>query len=182
MLEKYSKGNHSINLLFFKRIKIFCLGAIAWLSSCRSIEVYYEHNQEIDFKQYKTFNIHNKVDSLPLVPMNLRILKNEVSRQMTTKGYELAEKPDIIIHIDIYLATRSYAYTEDYTPLFSSSKSLVVVNVFQEGTLLIDHFDTSNNEKISQGYAIALVSSEYKNANNIVKALKRMYKDFPVTK
>ena len=34
--------------------------------------------------------------------------------------------------------------------------------------MLIDHFDTSNNEKIFQGYAIALVSSKYKNANGII--------------
>ncbi len=68
------------------------------LYSCGSTRVDYDYDEEVDFTRYQTYNYMPDMQS-GLSQLDLNRLMNATDEIMQAKGFQKADKPDILINI-----------------------------------------------------------------------------------
>jgi len=155
------------------------------IAGCSGIRVTTDYDRKADFSKYKTFNFSKEVDKVSLNDLNRRRLKDAITKEMGTKGYQLSSSPDVLVNAFVkgktkYSATANTSYFGGmYYRGMSSSNTYVDVNKSIEGTLFIDLIDVQEKKMIWEGVAEGLVNprteTREKTINSVVEQIFRNY-------
>jgi len=177
---------------------------IILFSSCSSMKVTTDHDPNVDFSQYKTFNF------LPWSKGSDQILSNyDKKRVRAAATYELEklgykkteEKSDLAVNILVIIDQKSgtSAYNDYYKsgmgvgyyygpwgynyPGGVSPYTTMHSYNYEVGTMIVDLLDVNKKQLAWQGIAKKTLSSAKKGDGSAVKeAMAKLFKDFPLKK
>jgi len=156
------------------------------MAGCASIKVSSDYDRKADFSKYKTFNFSKEVDKVTLNDLNLRRLKDAITKEMEAKGFQIATTPDVLVNAFVkgktkYSATANTNYYGGmYYRGFGISNTYVDVNKSIEGTLFIDLIDVQEKKMIWEGIAEGLVNPRTETRENQINSVVGMiFKNFP---
>jgi len=170
-----------------KKTVITVLGIILFWASCSTLKINHDYDTRTDFSPYKSFawaQAPKEIVGSPRArlladnPMLDRRIKNAVSDQLVSKGFQQANNnPDLLIVYHVGLKDRinvsNWGYR--YGPYWGPGR--VDVYGYREGTLVIDFVDAKKKELIWRGIAQKALSekrfpeSRERELNNIIKRL-----------
>jgi hypothetical protein len=157
------------------------------LSGCTSLKVSTDFDSKVDFSKYKTFNFSREVDKVTLNDLNRRRLKDAITREMETRGYQVSATPDVLVNAFVKGKNKYSATANTYSmggPFmyyhgWGSSSTYVDVNKSIEGTLFIDLIDVQEKKMIWEGIAEGLVNprteTREETINNVVGLIFKNY-------
>ena len=141
--------------------------------------------KDADFQQYKTFMWIK--EPKPANPLVAQRIVDDVNAALAAKGLKLVTA-DADVAIAAHAATRTERSLDTLYDGFGGGwrwrggfgSATTQVNTYEIGTLVIDLFDARTKEALWRGTATKTLSdSPQKNAENLNKAVARMFKDFP---
>ena len=144
-----------------------------------------DYNKSTDFAGYKTFMwIKEPKTSDPL--MRQRVI-DDVNAALASKGLRLVTS-NADLCIAGHEATKQERTLNTFYDGFGGGwrwgggfgSSTTTVSTYKVGTLIVDIFDAATKDAIWRGTASDTLSSNpQKNAENLNKAVEKMFKDFP---
>ena len=169
-----------------------CLLLVFMLTGCASMRVTSDFDDTADFSTYSSFAWMAKPDQVQdnltrLGQIQGRI-ESAVEQNLISHGFQkTSDAPDfyVVYHAAVEqqitgatIDTWGYGYRR---PLRRSGVVYADVSVdsFQEGTLIIDIVDASQNELVWRGTAIGAVNTPQQAAEKIDEAVQRILMDFP---
>ena len=132
------------------KINILYLIAIVFLSGCKSVMVYSDFNNQVNFSQFKTYAFYKPgIDEAEISDLDKQRILNAIEFNLEEKGLSKSETPDLLISIatevneDFYMqANPGWYWGNPYPTGFYSTTSSV---------LYIDLLDATNRRLIWQG-------------------------------
>ena len=84
-----------------KKTTVFILLIMAVvLSSCASVYVATDYDQQADFSAYKSFAFFKEgIDKVPISDLDKKRILRAIERNLISKGITLSEKPDVLVNI-----------------------------------------------------------------------------------
>ena len=156
--------------------------------------VSYNKASKIDFKKYKTYQIYGlNVTTIPeFEPKkeSINFLIAEIGKQMSARGYQIVkEYPDLILNIGIVITAEQKTRQTDIrdAPRYMGQRNYhweseeIVVQNYNEGTVILDVVESENNKLIWQAVSKGMITASMgTNMSRITKAVKKMYNKYPV--
>lgn len=156
--------------------------------------VSYNKAPEVDFKKYKTYQVYGlNVTTIPeFEPKkeSINFLIKEIDKQMVDRGHQkVKENPELILNIGIVITAEQKTRQTDIrdAPRYMGQRSYhweseeIVVQNYNEGTVILDVVESENNKLIWQAVSKGMISGSMdKNMSRITKAVKKMYNKYPV--
>ena len=147
-----------------------------------------DYNKNASFAAYKTFMwIKEPKTTNPLARQ--RVI-DDVNSALAAKGLQLVTS-DADLCIAAHAATREERTLNTFYDGFGGGwrwrgggfgSATTTVDTYEVGTLVVDIFDARTKEAIWRGTSTKTLSGNpEKNAENLNKAVMKMFKDFPVT-
>lgn len=182
-----------MTLLFKKLSAGFLFFAIPFLGMSQLL-VSYNKASEVDFKKYKTFQVYGlNVTTIPeFEPRKegLNFLITEINGQMVARGYtKVNANPDLILNIGVVVSAEQKTRQTDIrdAPIYMGERNYhweseeIVVQNYNEGTVILDVVESENNKLIWQAVSKGMISPSIdKNNIGITKAVKKMFNKYPV--
>jgi hypothetical protein len=144
-----------------------------------------DYNKDADLSQYKTFMwIKDVKTSDPLTQQ--RVIDN-INTALAAKGLKLVTS-DADLGIAAHEATKQERTLNTFYDGFGGGwrwgggfgSATTTTSTYQVGTLVVDIFDSKTKEAVWRGTSSKTLSSNpQKNAENLNKAVEKMFKDFP---
>jgi hypothetical protein len=138
---------------------IFLLKIMVLLSSCSSVQIAFDYDRSIDFKQYKTYawlqrsdSVHNYFYDNQIIEKNVKFL---VNKEMQARGYTIDIKnPDILLEYHSTSQKKTYSVsnpvystpTYNYNPAYSNTNGIN----YNNNTTFNNRYN--NNQGINNGY------------------------------
>ncbi len=167
---------------------LLSIGTMILIISCSGLRVSTDFDRKADFKKYKTYNFSKEVDKMTaLNDMNRRRLKDAISKEMESKGFQVSPTPDVLVNAFVKGQTK-YTANANTTSFggpfmyrgFGSSNTYVDINKSVEGTLFIDLIDVSEKKMIWEGVAEGLVNPRTNTREDKLNAVvQEIFKNFP---
>ena len=147
-----------------------------------------------DFKKYKTYQVYGlNVTTIPeFEPKkeSINFLIEEIDKQMVSRGHQkVKENPDLILNLGIVITAEQKTRQTDIrdAPRYIGQRNYhweseeIVVQNYNEGTVILDVVESENNKLIWQAVSKGMISGSMdKNMSRITKAVKKMYNKYPV--
>ncbi len=182
-----------MTLLYRKLSTVFLFFAIPFLGMSQLL-VSYNKASKVDFQKYKTYQIYGlNVTSIPeFEPRKegLNFLITEINGQMDARGYKKVKaNPDLILNIGVVVSAEQKTRNTDYrdAPRYMGQRNYnwesqeIVVQNYNEGTVILDVVESENNKMIWQAVSKGMISPSIdKNNIRITKAVKKMFNKYPV--
>jgi hypothetical protein len=143
--------------------KIVLLIAFATiLTSCNSIRVSSDYNEEINFTEFKTYAFSKSgIDKVEINDIDKKRILRAIDVELYNKGYRKSSiEPDFLINfftktnkkIDYYPSNNYYGYAVPYGGMGHYASSWYLNSFsYNEGVLFIDIIDRNKNELVWQG-------------------------------
>jgi hypothetical protein len=170
------------------RISRICLGFALMMVIANAVfaqKVSTDYNKNTDFSQYKTFMwIKEPKTSDPL--MRQRVI-DEVNSTLQAKGLKLVTS-NADLGVAAHTATKEEHSLNTFYNGFGGGwrwgggfgTATTTENTYEVGTLVIDLFDAKTKDAVWRGTSTKTLSSNAeKNAENLNKAVVKMFKNFP---
>ncbi len=188
-----------------KFISIFTI--VLFMSSCSSLDVIYDMDQKVDFKQFKTFSFYpwDYKNGYQINEYDKGTIMIAIQDQMEKKGYTYQkEGGDMVISIFVTLQGKTsyeaynnhyggwagygggwgysgFGYGYGYGPGYSNTT--VTQYNYTEGTLIIDVFSVASKKLIWQGIGSRQVEPNLeKRDRKLPNNVAQMLIHFPVSK
>ncbi len=182
--------NHiNYNAMKTSYVKVFLpIILMVVIASCTSIRVSTDFDRKADFAKYKTFNFSKEVDKVSLNELNRRRLKDAITKEMETKGYQISTTPDVLVnafvkgktHYTATANTTSFGGPFGYMRGWGSSNTYVDVDKSIDGTLFIDVIDVSEKKMVWEGVAEGLVNPRTNTREDKLNSVvQQIFKNFP---
>jgi len=146
-----------------------------------------DYNKRADFAQYKTFMwIKEPRTTDPL--MRQRVI-DDVNAALAAKGLQLVTS-NADLCVAAHAATKEERTLNTFYNGFGGGwrwgggfgSATTTVDNYEVGTLVVDIFDAKTKEALWRGTSSKTLSdNSQKNADNLNKAVVKMFKDFPPT-
>ncbi|UXX78939.1 DUF4136 domain-containing protein [Reichenbachiella carrageenanivorans] len=159
------------------------------ISSCSTPKVIKYLNDELDYSQYHTYRLINyKSDDKSYSQEGLAFftqVEEAITQNMTAKGYEKANKPDLIARYEIISTTASssnsnnnyydpYSYYQPYyAPTFYETSK------FTEGVILIELRDRKQKKLVWQGSLDLKYTKRIEAHLAILESINKIFKTYP---
>ncbi len=159
-----------------------------FVAGCTGIRVSTDYDSKVDFSKYKTFNFSKEIDKVTLNDLNRRRLKDAITREMETRGYQVSTTPDVLVNAFVKGKNKYSATANTYSmggPFmyyhgWGSSNTYVDVNKSIEGTLFIDLIDVPEKKMIWEGIAEGLVNPRTETREATINSVVGMiFKNYP---
>ena len=142
-----------------------------------------DYDRSTDFSQYKTFMwIKSPETKDPL--MKDRLIE-AVNAKLTAKGLQLVtDNADLGLAVNV-ATTEKHTLNTFYNGFGGwgwgmGGNSTTTVETYEEGTMVVDFFDTKTKAVVWRGTATSVVPKKpEKKEEKVEKALEKMFKDFP---
>jgi len=156
--------------------------------------VSYNKASKVDFKNYKTYQVYGlNVTTIPeFEPKkeSINFLIEEIGKQMAARGYQkVKENPDLILNIGIVITAEQKTRQTDIrdAPRYMGQRNYhweseeIVVQNYNEGTVILDVVESENNKLIWQAVSKGMITGSMDtNLSRITKAVKKMFNKYPV--
>ncbi|PIB38891.1 DUF4136 domain-containing protein [Maribacter sp. 4G9] len=172
-----------------KNFKILSLIALALvvLTSCSSVRVLSDYNQEANFNQYKSYAFYKTgIDKAQISDLDKKRILYAIEDEMASRGFVKSENPDLLISIFTKEEERVDVYNNNFGwgwggawgwgpawawgPGWGWGWGGPSVSTRTQGSLYIDLIDTQNKELVWQGKGEGTLS----NTKNIEKKEQRI--------
>tara|TARA_R100000935_G_scaffold53161_1_gene80806 strand:+ start:989 stop:1531 length:543 start_codon:yes stop_codon:yes gene_type:complete len=172
----------------FKITALLLLLAVG-MTSCSTVQVASDYDQNVDFNQYKSFAFFKPgIDKADISDLDKKRILRAIEDEMISKGFTKAEEPDLLIsiftktkeNINIYQNNRfGYGYGWGWNPWFWGGGANTV-NTTSEGTLYIDLIDSEGKELVWQGMGTAALAKEVnKKQERINEIVEKIFEKYP---
>ena len=164
--------------------KIVLLIAFATiLSSCNSIRVSSDFNEEINFTEFKTYAFSKSgIDKVEINDIDKKRILRAIDVELYNKGYRKSSiEPDFLINfftktnkkIDYYPSNNYYGYAVPYGGMGHYASSWYLNSFsYNEGVLFIDIIERNKNELVWQGIGKGYIYNDKPdNKNEKIKAM-----------
>ena len=164
--------------------KIVLLIAFATiLTSCNSIRVSSDYNEEINFTEFKTYAFSKSgIDKVEINDIDKKRILRAIDVELYNKGYRKSSiEPDFLINfftktnkkIDYYPSSNYYGYAVPYGGMGHYASSWYLNSFsYNEGVLFIDIIDRNKNELVWQGIGKGYIYNDKPdNKNEKIKAM-----------
>ncbi len=171
---------------FFKITAVLVLLALGF-TSCSSVRVASDYDQQVDFNQYKSFAFFKPgIDKAEISDLDKKRILRAIEEEMIAKGFTKSEEPDVLVsiftktneNINIYQNRFGYGYGWGWNPWFWGSGANTITTT-SEGTLYIDLIDAEGKELVWQGMGTAALAKEVnrkqERINEIVEQIMEKY-------
>lgn len=171
--------------MVFKRF--FLLLGLISLSSCVSIRVASDYDQNVDFSKFKTYAFYKAgIDKVEISDLDKRRILRAIEKAMISKGFTSSDSPDLLINISTTARERvdvdpwgfNYGFGWGWGP-WNWGMNYNNVYTRTEGTLYIDFVDATKKELIWQGKGIGNLPTSAKNRdekiNEFVSEILEIY-------
>lgn len=175
-------------------MKTFLLLLLLSLAACAPEQVKNITQQpDVDFTVYKTYNfmdVSARNEAAFEGPgTGIETLKQAVSREMSRRGYQQSDTPDLWVNIGV--VTQDKKQTRQTTireaPYYIGQRNYrwqsqdVVVGTYEEGTATVEVVDAARNELIWEGSVASILTPEPdKLTKRINDAIRTLFDKYPV--
>jgi hypothetical protein len=171
----------------FLKITFVLLLFGVFVTSCDTVRVAADYDQQVNFNKYKTFAFFKPgIDKAEISDLDKKRILRAIETEMTAKGFTKSEDPDLLVsiftktkeNINIYQDNMYGYYGWGWNPWYWGAGSNTV-NTTSEGTLYIDFIDAEKKELVWQGMGTAALAREVnrkqERINEIVKKILEKY-------
>jgi len=180
-------------------LSLFAALSIILLSGCESpMKVDSESDPNVDLTAYQTYSLLPLPDSIPgadpgAVLRMKRIVTDALKEAMADKGYtEVAlQVADFAVHITGKVVPKTdvtdwgYAYSPSprwgYRYPYHGGGSNVTVDQYEEGSLILEIFDTTRNEMVWVGWGTARTKGKDPTPERALSVVSEILASFPST-
>jgi hypothetical protein len=160
------------------------------VTGCSPISVTNDYDQSYDFSKLKTFGFIPISAESGIDGINADRLGTAIKNELTTKGYTLSDKADFGVALYFTKKTKtdiqSYGYGYGYGYGWRGvGVGDVTVTQYDEGTLVIDFIDLTDNKLVWRGAGTGTLSdnpSAEERTARINEAVAAIIGQFPPTK
>lgn len=146
---------------------------LALISGCSPVNVISSNfDPDISPESYETFNFYDLDVDTPnseqIDTIRLSMLKNAIENELNARGLEMSDDPDLWVNIGVLLEdkvqTRETNIRE--APLYIGQRNYhweskeIVVDKYQEGTVMLDLIDADSKEMVGQAVASGIVAED----------------------
>ncbi|QIL75237.1 DUF4136 domain-containing protein [Hymenobacter sp. HDW8] len=175
-------------------MKTFLLLLLLSLAACAPEQVKDITQQSgVDFTTYKTYNfmdVNARNEAAFEGPgTGIETLKQAVSREMTRRGYQQSDSPDLLVNIGVVIKdkTQTRQTTIQEAPLYIGQRNYrwqsqeVATGTYEEGTATIEVVDAARNELIWEGSVASILTPKPdKLTKRINDAIRTLFDKYPV--
>lgn len=171
---------------FLKITTVLILLAVV-MTSCSSVRVASDYDQQANFNQYQTFAFFKPgIDKAEISDLDKRRILRAIEDEMLAKGFTKSENPDLLVsiftktkeNINIYQNNMYGYYGWGWHPWYWGAGPNTV-NTTSEGTLYIDLIDADEKELVWQGMGTAALAKDVdrkqERINEIVSKILEKY-------
>ncbi|MEG9327006.1 protein of unknown function [Salinimicrobium catena] len=157
------------------------------LTSCSSVKVATDYDQNVNFNQYQTFAFFKPgIDKADISDLDKKRILRAIEAELQQKGLTKSDNPDMLVsiftktreNINIYNNNYAYGYGWGWHPWYWGS-GYNTVSSTTEGTLYIDLIDADKKELVWQGMGTAALAREVdrkqERINEIVEEILEKY-------
>lgn len=166
---------------------IFSIISLLMLAGCSSYTVVSDYDRAMPFHDYKTYRWTEAArpesgeDILVRNPLIYKRIKEDVDRDLAAKGFVRKERGAVDFTIDAHAGLRERVFIDPppagfgyyhgwhrrgYMPFWYDSYPYPAVRYYEEGTLIIDIFDTRSNDIAWRGVARGILK-DYRSAESL---------------
>lgn len=172
----------------FVKVTTVLLLFLVMMSSCSSVRVASDYDQQVDFNQYQTYAFFKPgIDKAEISDLDKKRILRAIETEMAEKGFTKSEDPDVLVsiftktkeNINIYQNNMmGWGYGWGWNPWFWGAGHNTL-NTTSEGTLYIDFVDAEGKELVWQGMGTAAlakkVNRKQERINEIVEEILETY-------
>ncbi|MCF4101206.1 DUF4136 domain-containing protein [Gillisia sp. M10.2A] len=161
---------------------------LAVMTSCSTVRVASDYDQQADFTKYSSFAFFKPgIDKAEISDLDKKRILRAIENEMLAKGFTKSEDPDLLVsiftktneNINIYQNNRfGYGYGWGWYPWYWGAGANTI-STTSEGTLYIDLIDAEGKELVWQGMGTAALAKEVnrkqERINEIVKKILEKY-------
>jgi len=158
------------------------------MTSCSTVRVASDYDQEANFNQYQTFAFFKPgIDKAEISDLDKRRILRAIENEMMAKGFTKSEDPDLLVsiftktneNINIYQNNMYHYYGWGWNPWYWGVGPNTV-NRTSEGTLYIDFIDADGKELVWQGMGTAALAKEVnKKQGRINEIVAKILEKYP---
>jgi hypothetical protein len=158
-----------------------------FMTSCNTVRVATDYDQNANFNQYKTYAFFKPgIDKAEISDLDKKRILRAIEIEMTSKGFTKSEEPSLLVsiftktkeNINIYQDNMYGYYGWGWNPWYWGA-GRNTVSTTSEGTLYIDLIDAEKKELVWQGMGTAAlaqdVSRKQERISEIVKKIMEKY-------
>ena len=173
---------------------ILLLLSVVLLSSCNSVKVVADYDDNVDFNKYKTFAFYKpEIDKAKISDLDKKRILRAIETELFSLGFKKSNNPDMLVGIftksrekvNVDVRQNDIGFGWRWNPYWGRMNgNNVNVRNYTEGTLFIDFIDKEKKELIWQGIgtgALKLKNKEKKEAR-IKEFVKEIISRFPPEK
>lgn len=153
----------------FLKFTVVLLFFAVVMTSCSSVKVASDYDQQANFNQYNTYAFFKPgVDKAEISDLDKKRILRAIESAMEAKGFTKSEDPDLLVsiftktkeNINIYQNNMmGYGYGWGWHPWYWGAGPNTL-NRTSEGTLYIDFIDAEGQELVWQGMGTAALAKE----------------------
>ncbi|MGY2132134.1 DUF4136 domain-containing protein [Hymenobacter sp. HD11105] len=165
------------------------------LVACAPERVQYTNQQPgIDFTAYKTYNfmdVNARNEAEFKGPgTGIETLKQAIGREMTRRGYQQSDNPDLLVNIGVVIKDKSQTRqtTIQEAPFYLGQRNYrwqsqeVKTGSYEEGTATVEVVDAARKELIWEGSVASILTEDAaKLTNRINSAITTLFEKYPVS-
>lgn len=168
-----------------KKLKLLSILTVVLLvTSCASVQVSTDYDQQVDFNQYKSFAFFKPgIDQAEISDLDKKRILRAIESELLARGYIKSENPDLLVSIftkerervDVY---NNFGWGWGWNPYWGMNYSNVSSRT--EGILYIDLIDAGKKELVWQGKGSGyLTNRAEKKQERINEFVKQILGKFP---
>jgi hypothetical protein len=132
------------------------------LGSCTSVRVVTDYDRQANFANYSKFAFFKPgIDKAQISDLDKKRILRAIDAELTAKGFNKSEEPDILISIftkerervDVY--NNNFGFGWGWNPWWYGGYGGSTVSQSTEGSLYVDLIDAKTNELVWQGIGSA---------------------------
>ena len=172
--------------------KVFLLPLFLILSSCSSIRVYSDFDNNIDFSNYKTFAYFKpEIDRVDISDLDKRRILKALDNEMSLKGLSKSETPDLLIGFTTKAKDKIYVNNFNnfswgwgwgwgFNPWLWGPNGFNTISTKTEGTLYVNIIDANTRQLVWQGKGRGGIDENIKNRNERISLfVKEIVGNYP---
>ncbi len=172
--------------------KVFLLPLFLILSSCSSIRVYSDFDNNIDFSNYKTFAYFKpEIDRVDISDLDKRRILKAIDNEMSLKGLSKSETPDLLIGFTTKAKDKIYVNNFNnfswgwgwgwgFNPWLWGPNGFNTISTKTEGTLYVNIIDANTRQLVWQGKGRGGIDENIKNRNERISLfVKEIVGNYP---
>lgn len=172
--------------------KVFLLSLFLILSSCSSIRVYSDFDNNIDFSNYKTFAYFKpEIDRVDISDLDKRRILKAIDNEMSLKGLSKSETPDLLIGFTTKAKDKIYVNNFNnfswgwgwgwgFNPWLWGPNGFNTISTKTEGTLYVNIIDATTRQLVWQGKGRGGIDENIKNRNERISLfVKEIVGNYP---